>query len=344
MDRPADAAGMKSLTREDLRRARLGERDPRVRDRIAAANMFENMGMMREEIASALPMCPRRVTKWVGRYRRGGIEALRDLPRTGRPPRATRGETHGLVDRMREHITPIELFVQLRRVFDAEFHMSHVRKTMHRLGLSAKRPRPVHVNRAARRAVTAWQGKIRGQSARLRRRGHTVVVQDETIVARDAGGSPRRRAPVGTTANVPHTGSHERLVVHGALSLDGEQPFRTHGGLNADTFVDYLRELRRRFGKVAVVADRAPQHGAWAVEEFLSRNGDVELPWLPVGSPYLNAVEAWRQMKWAVACSEHCPTMRAMRKAVSRHLRVTRYALDVRAYLFRRLAITGTNL
>lgn len=43
-------------------------------------------GKTESETANYLMRCPNWVAKWVDRYREGGIDALRDRPRTGRPP------------------------------------------------------------------------------------------------------------------------------------------------------------------------------------------------------------------------------------------------------------------
>ena len=57
---------------------------------------------------------------------------------------------------------------------------------MREAGLSPKEARLVHVNRAARRAVLSWQRRLKGRISRLRRRGFTVLVQDEAIFVHDA--------------------------------------------------------------------------------------------------------------------------------------------------------------
>jgi hypothetical protein len=59
---------------------------------------------------------------------------------------------------------------------------------------------------------------------------------------------------------VTMTGSHQRTCVFGALCIDGRQFFRQYSVFNQETFLKYLKELRRKFGKIILFIDRARQH------------------------------------------------------------------------------------
>ena len=60
---------------------------------------------------------------------------------------------------------------------------------------------------------------------------------------------------------------------------------------NGTTFVEYLKELHWKYGKIAIMLDRASVHKSIKVKEYLVKNPDVKLIWLPKGSPYLNMIE-----------------------------------------------------
>ena len=75
-------------------------------------------------------------------------------------------------------------------------------------------------------------------------------------------------------------------------------------------------ELKSR--KVAVTADRAPQHRSKLVKEFLRNNQDIRMIYLPKGSPYLNAMEGcWHQGKRVLLVSEYYKTFQDMRRGGS---------------------------
>ena len=46
----------------------------------------------------------------------------------------------------------------------------------------------------------------------------------------------------------------------GTLTMEGKQLFRQYDLFNQDTFLDYLKQVRKRLGKVIMFTDRARQH------------------------------------------------------------------------------------
>lgn len=335
---PLPARRMDSREREDLYRALDGEKDVRARDRMRLVYIVLDLGMKRKEAARILRKRPRWVRTWLKRYREGGLAALPDRPRSGRPPSAPHSILRGVMRKIsRKFVTPERARSMLADASGVVYHSATVRRFMRDAGLSPKVARLVHVNRASRRAVAAWQGRLKKRLARLRRRGFTVLVQDEAIFVHDAVAGVKYWSPVGVRVEAEYTGSHDRAVVYGALAEDGRRMFRTHDKFNAATFVSYLGELRRKFGKVAVIVDRAPQHGARAVRAFLRAcGGETRLIRLPVGSPQLNAVEeAWRRAKRELLNSEHHATVGGFRRAIGDYFRGARWRLDIHAYLAR---------
>ena len=132
-----------------------------------------------------------------------------------------------------------------------------------------------------------------------------------------------------------YTGSHQRIAVFGALAEDGSQMFRSYGTANSDTFMDFARQLKARFGKVAIIMDRAPWHASKKTE-LMMREEKIIPVFLPTGSPYLNAVEAcWQRAKRHLLVSEYYPTFGQMKEAVSDFFRTTRFGLDIMKHLYR---------
>ena len=84
--------------------------------------------------------CLNWVLMWVGRFEEGGIDALRNLPRNGRPPRITRAAMDNMLSET-----------------GILFHVTYVRKLMYRAGLSAKTATMVPANRAGNGTVNSWR-------------------------------------------------------------------------------------------------------------------------------------------------------------------------------------------
>ncbi len=62
---------------------------------------------------------------------------------------------------------------------------------------------------------------------------------------------------------------------------------------NQDTFLDYLKQVKKRLGKkVILFTDRARQHQSKKVQKYLDENKDsVRIFYLPKGSPEFNALK-----------------------------------------------------
>jgi hypothetical protein len=96
------------------------------------------------------------------------------------------------------------------------------------------------------------------------------------------------------------TGSHEKTIVFGTLSLVGrKQLFRQYERFDSHSFIAYLEDVKKKFKKFVMFVDRATQHRSRMVEAYLQRNMDtIRVEYFPVGLPLLNAVEeCWRQGK-----------------------------------------------
>ena len=75
--------------------------------------------------------------------------------------------------------------------------------------------------------------------------------------------------------------------------MEGKQLFRQYDKFNQDTFLDYLKQVKKKLGKkVVMFTDRARQHQSNKIKKYLKGNKDsVRIFYLPKGSPEFNAVE-----------------------------------------------------
>ena len=125
------------------------------------------------------------------------------------------------------------------------------------------------------------------------KKGWNLLVEDESIFIHDSLGAKRRKwiirhkRPLATV-----TGSHEKTIVYGVLSLDGKQMFRQDDKFDSQSFVTYLEQVKKKFNKFILFLDRATQHRSKMVEEYFQRNSKtMKVEYFPVGSSFLNAIE-----------------------------------------------------
>ena len=94
----------------------------------------------------------------------------------------------------------------------------------------------------------------------LQTEGFTVVSTDESFFFYD---SLVRKVWIVKDERpiVRITGSHQESVLFGATSLEGKQQiFRQYNWFDENTFLDYLKQLHRKFPKCFLFLDKAKQH------------------------------------------------------------------------------------
>jgi transposase len=137
------------------------------------------------------------------------------------------------------------------------------------------------------------------------------------------------------------TGSHQKTCVFGVLSIDGIQFFRQYSTFNQDIFLQYLKKLQKKFGKLILFLDRAAQHyRSIKVRKYLEEKKDIiRVEYLPKGSPEFNAIEeCWRQGKDDLLVSRYYPKFQNLKKAIAEYYRTKRFNLDIVKYLLRNVS------
>ena len=330
---------------EGLKKAYRKEKDHRVRARMLAVRMVYARKMSVEETSDILMQSPRWVYDWLERYDQGGLEGLRDLPKRGRPRKIAYHVMDQIITGLKDSgITPVGLQEHIHEKTGTKLHITYVRKIMHRHGLSPKVPQRIHIRRADKKAVYNWRYRLKRRISCLERDDFVIMMQDEAFFIHDSMTGRKYWSRVGNPIGVPYTGSHKKITMYGAIARDWRQFFRTYDKFDSSTFVRYLQEMQKRFGKVTVIADRAPQHHSRMVRDLLRKNRNVKIIYLPKGSPYLNAVEeCWHQGKRILLVSEYYKTFLDMRQAVSLYYRTVRFKLDLLKFVNRKSPIFCRN-
>src|SRR6476661_2074736 len=91
---------------------------------------------------------------------------------------------------------------------------------------------------------------------------------------------------------------------------------------NQETFLKYLKELRRKFGKIILFIDRARQHHrSIMVRRYIKQSKDViKVIYFPKGSSEFNAVEeCWRQGKYDLLVSKYYPRFTNLKTAITNY-------------------------
>jgi len=139
-------------TLEELRIAVQATADADERDRVRMV-VHAKQGETGEAIAQRLGYTSRAVRKWINRYNRGGLEGLKDLPRSGRPRHLEPEQEEGVRQRLDAGAQPGDGVCTLRgedvrrilaEEFGAHYTLSGTYALLHRIGYSSLAPRPRH--------------------------------------------------------------------------------------------------------------------------------------------------------------------------------------------------------
>ena len=190
-------------------------------------------------------------------------------------PRARYGLIRKLAGRLagKNMLTPRKLRNWIRGKLNARYSLCSVRRILRLLGFSSKKSATMYAPAADPDAVRQWQAGAAGTISWAKRRGFAVVVQDESIFIRIGTNGGKLWSRVGEPVAVIRHGRGDRTVVHGALAEDGIRPIRQYERLDGPTFVRYLEEARRKWGKVLLIMDNAGQHKTKAVRKYLGEHG-----------------------------------------------------------------------
>ena len=139
------------------------------------------------EAAANLMRSDRWVHTWLERFDAGGLDGLRDLPRSGRPPKIPREIMARIIEQVvQPRCIPRELQKIICEDTGTGLYITNVRKAMRRHGLTPKIPQKAHINLANKRAVQNWQYRFGKRISCLEEERFTIVDEDEAFFVHDA--------------------------------------------------------------------------------------------------------------------------------------------------------------
>jgi transposase len=277
--------------------------------RRAQAVVLAKQGRTAQDIADALGCSPKAVKNWVAQYNRGAIEALRERPRSGRPPLLDPQEYPRLRQRLDAPPRPEDGVCTLRgadvrRILEQEFgtlmSLQSVYDLLQRLGYSSLMPRPQHED--ANPEVQAFFKEIVVEQIDAIAAGHPdqevqVFFEDEARFGTQ-GTITRVWARKGSRPRAVRQNGREWLYVLMAVcAATGAASALIMPELNAGVLNLFLEQFSRELpaGVHAVLIwDGAGYHAGGE----LVVPGNVSLIRLPPYSPELNPVEnLWHYLR-----------------------------------------------
>lgn len=313
------------------------ERDHRVVLRIVAVNMVVANDKSVTEAADAIMMSDDWVRKWVDRYGGGGLDALRDLSRTGRPTKVGRVKLANMIKNASvKRLLPRELADTIKTKTGVLYSGRHVRRILHDSGMSPKKMQRVHVTQASPATVKNWQWREKAVIRAYKKVRYSVAWHDEAHRGVNMDSSIRFWSPVGLPVSGTFSDLKGRVSIHTMIFEDKSHATRQYSVANSDTFISHLKDAHRVHGPILVYADRAKYHKSNKVKEFLRNHPEIVVRYLPVGASYINPAEhPWMILNKSPVSFSYHSSFKEFMKALARHFRTVRYNIDPLACMYR---------
>lgn len=121
-------------------------------------------------------------------------------------------------------------------------------------------------------------------------------------------------------------GKKENTVVFGAIDIDWRQIFRQYDEFNGKTFLDFLKKMHGKYGKLYLFLDKASQHTTKAVKEYIRKT--LRVRWIPTACPEFNMIEeCWREGEKDLATLPKFPrTKKQLKKILTKYYRTKRFS------------------
>ena len=251
------------------------------------------------------------VRNWLIRMNAGGLKARFDKKHTGRKRILTEDAKSAIIKML--NCSPQDYgFVEgswqlsmvaavLKKECNVKFKTRTLQRTLHDLGFTYRKSRQIPEKSASPEEQEAFKAETNRQLMRLKDEGYAILSQDEAGVKKWSpnGRGWRRKGGDDTT---PINFSTKSIKMLGVLGEDGYH-IQIADSLNSDTFIEFLKSVREKYKKFALVLDNAAYHKSKKVNNFIeSTNGDIVAFFLPPHTPQLNPIEVqWRELKRLLA-------------------------------------------
>ena len=119
--------------------------------------------------------------------------------------------------------------------------------------------------------------------------------------------------------------------------------FRQYDWFNATTFLDYLKQIHRKFPKCYLFLDKAKQYyKSKKILEYFADNKDSLIPvYLPTASPeFMVLEEIWHIAKKDLLVLQYYPSFTDFINKISTYFRTKRFHIDMRNYLLEGVELT----
>ena len=277
---------------------------------ILLACLFRRQEMAGTATALVLFQSPSTVYDWLARMHRGGLNALRDQAKPGRPPKIDSnlyGDISDMIDKqpaacgiLSNVWTGRLIIIMLSMKFGiGKVSPSAVCRMMRKMNKSWKLPsRPFDRRTPSDDAKGQFKAELGQKIVEAASKGLRVFCIDEAnFTTKTKLGRTWPARGLSVVCKIKPYGKWRACFA--ALGAGGVIHHRHYDRGNTEYMIDFVRSIREKYGKALLVMDNTSYHKSRAlVKEIEAYGGDIRLECPPAYSPDLNPVEmVWKELK-----------------------------------------------
>lgn len=300
----------------------------RVSERIHFVLMLAN-GMSATETAAIMGYDVESVRTWVKRYREKGLQGLYDLAKSGRPAKelllnsileAQINQPPNISGYVQSVWTVALMVLHLVGRFKVAISVSTVRRGLHRIGYTWKRPKLAPARRIDPERATK-ETRLEAVLADPSPAVHIVAVDEcDCHMLAIVRSMWQRIGKVGQK-RLPTPGQNQRRGIFGALDLrTGLWHYCLRDYKCSADFIVLLGILLSVYeaGTIYVIADNCKIHCSKALRQWLAVNPRIQMVYLPTYSGHLlNPVEkVWWQLKRYISANRNFHSLAELDAAI----------------------------
>ncbi len=184
-------------------------------------SLYKNENMSQTKIGRIHGCTRQTISNWIERYDKHGVADLDSKPIPGRPPTVELGQIRKILAKTGGVTTPKQLRREIHETLEVKYHITNVRKIMHKLGLSGKTAQRVHIRRPEMEEIRRWQRNATRRISHLESKGFSTIIFDEAVFVDDPKPGIKYWSPRGLPIATTYKGRHGRSVAYGSLATDG---------------------------------------------------------------------------------------------------------------------------
>lgn len=279
---------------EELFQAYKKEKSKKVAERMLMAYNVLSLDHEILQVSKMFHKARNTVKNCCKRFKERGIAGMYDAKRSGRPKKIENETLDKYLEDPSMGNDVSELVVKVKEGEGVKYTESGMRARLHSIGQSPKRPQPAFYKRENIEQVICWRVEMAEWVEELKKDRFDLYTPDQYLVHNDISQAKPLWSPVGTRIwrfKYPH---RSMFYIFGGITLLGRRSFRNIGRYTAKNVLGVVKETHRELGQFGIVWDRASQHTACCVTDYMADHAsDIRVQWFPTAWAELNPVEGY---------------------------------------------------